>query len=889
MRCVFTLFAADVGLLPKDKLIVLLEDCIAAPQTFAPMMTDLWRRFREPDHEQRFFSGFGEHVPHIGGDLFRQPEAFPLEAEEIALLLTAAHRRWDSVEPSIFSELFEQALASAERRKLGAHFTPRAYVARLVELAVMQPLRQAWLDVQLQIEAARHGKDMRKAVRLARDFHHRLCETRVLDPACGTGNFLFVAQELMKGLEGEVLDLLTDLGCSDELDIVTIRPSQFLGIELNPRAAKLADLVLRLGFLQLHYRNHTAHPAEPILLSGSTIVLADALMDWDGAPAAQHAYQASGVVQIWPNARQTPWPDAEFIIGNPPFIGGKDLRSRMDPGYAETLWRIYPQMNESADLVMYWWDRAAQALTRPGTSLQRFGFVTTNSISQVFQRRTIERWMSGVRPLSLVYAVADHPWSPAEPNAAAVRIAMTVAEAGMKDGVLLGCIDGEGSGGALLPLAEPSRIHSDLSVGVDVTTAVALKANAGLCSPGVKLHGAGFIVGAEDLAAMGLGRRDGLERHLRPYRNGRDLTGRSRDSWVLDFYGMTAAAVRERFPEAYQHLVEQVKELRDPQGRPIGRDANARAVYREVWWVFGEPRAQFRPALKGLERYIVTVETAKHRLFQFLDAEVIADNMLVCVADDDAATLAVLSSKVHSAWCTASGGSLEDRPRYTKSRCFDPFPFPQPTHDQRAALRAAGEALDAHRRSVLADNPDITLTALYNVLERIHASAPLGPVDEAIKQRGLVLILRDLHRDIDELTLQAYGWPGAISDAEIVQNLVLSNRRRQAEEAQGDIAWLRPDYQRDRATEPEPVAQLLPLAPPPDTTPRLRIFPKPPYEHPLAVQAALGEATSPQRISDLARRFKGGRRNERRIDQALVILHRYGHVHRLEDGRWLPR
>ncbi|RZJ42181.1 MAG: class I SAM-dependent DNA methyltransferase, partial [Brevundimonas sp.] len=451
MRCVFTLFAADVGLLPKDKLIVLLEDCIASPKMFAPMMADLWRRFREPDYQQRFFSGFGEHVPHIGGDLFRTAEAFPLEVDEIALLLTAAHRRWESVEPSIFSELFEQALAPAEQRKLGAHFTPRAYVARLVELTVMQPLRQAWLDVQLQIEAARHTEDMRDAIGLARGFHHRLCQTRVLDPACGTGNFLFVAQELMKGLEGEVLDLLTDLGCSDELDIVAIQPSQFLGVELNPRAAQLADLVLRLGFLQQHYRNHTAHPAEPILQSGSAIRFADALLDWDGAPAAQHAYQASGLVQIWPNARPTPWPDAEFIIGNPPFIGGKDLRSRMDPGYAETLWRTYPQMNESADLVMYWWERAAQALTRPGTSLQRFGLVTTNSITQVFQRRTIERWMTGARPLSLVYAVADHPWSPAGPNAAAVRIAMTVAEAGTKDGVLLGCIDGDGSSGALMP------------------------------------------------------------------------------------------------------------------------------------------------------------------------------------------------------------------------------------------------------------------------------------------------------------------------------------------------------------------------------------------------------------------------------------------------------
>ncbi len=893
MRCIFTIFAADVGLLPKDRLVAAIQDCIRSPAGFAPLFQRLWLQLNAPEHHQRYFEPFGCHVPHINGGLFADSRVFPLGAPELNRLLLATRSNWREVEPAIFGSLLEHALQPAERRRLGAHYTPRRYVERLVELTVMEPLRRDWRRVATGVEQARDEGDTRGAVRLARRFLADLRAVRILDPACGTGNFLYVSLELLKRLEGEVLETLTDLGETDHLDLGTVDPSQFLGLEVNPRAAAIAELVLWIGWLQQHYRNHTGHPTEPILRAHGNIVHRDAILTWDGWPELRFRMSPDGAVPEWPNARRPDWPEADFIVGNPPFMGGKDLRARQDEGYAEALWRVHPQMNDSADLVMYWWDRAADLLTRPGSRLRRFGLVTTNSITQTFQRRTLDRWMAGPRPLSLVYAVPDHPWTRAASDSAAVRIAMTVAEAGFHQGERL-TVASESELDTDAPVVtlvgERGRINPDLSVGADAGRARPLAANAGLCSPGVKLHGAGFIIGRAQAAALGLGRRPGLERHIRPYRNGRDLTGHSRDALVIDLYGLDREAVRDRFPEVYAHLIQTVKEVRDDRGVLIGRDANRRPAYRDNWWIFGEPRGDFRPALDGLARYIVTVETTKHRVFQFLDAAILPDNMLVCVASDDAAILSVLSSRAHALWCRARGGSLEDRPRYTKSGCFDPFPFPDLDPARRARLRTAGEALERHRRSVLTEHADLTLTGLYNLLEAVRAGAALDDRQKDAATRGRVLILRELHDEIDSLVAAAYGWPADLADRQIIAELAALNRVRGAEEARGRVRWLRPDWRPGRGGAPVREAETLhPDLARPSSAGRRPAFPPDRYEQPLAVQAALADAEGALDVDGLARRFSGGRRLASRIGRVLTTLHRYGHVERLDDGRWVAR
>ena len=893
MRCLFTMFAEDVGLIRKDAFKTLLRECRSEPASFLPLVSELWQAMDKGDYS----TAVRERMKRFNGKLYEDAKVFALGREEIGELLAAAEHDWKEVEPAIFGALLEQALDPAERARLGAHYTPRAYVERLVVETVIGPLREDWRAVLGAAQQARDAGETRRALALVETFHETLCRTRVLDPACGTGNFLHVAQELMKKLEGEVLDAASELGASERLGGFTLHavgPHQFLGMEINRRAVAIADLVLWIGHLQWHFRTRGIAPREPILEKLDHIHKRDAVLCWDGWPIPQ--WRDGG--EVLPHPRRPVWPAAEFIVGNPPFIGGKDLRARLGDVYAEALWAAHPQMHESADFVMYWWDRAAEILTRPGSVLRRFGFVTTNSITQLFQRRVAERHLNGKRPLSLVMAIADHPWTKAGRDAAAVRIAMTVAQAGQHEGRLLEVIAEAGldTDQPQIELSERTgRINADLTVGVDVAAAAGLRANTGLSSRGMSLHGAGFIVTRSQAAHLGLGRRPGLEQHIRAYRNGRDLMARGRDVLAIDLFGLSAEAVRDRFPEVYQHVKRTVKEPKDEHGKPIGRDANRRDSYREQWWIFGEPRRDLRPALTGLQRYIATVETAKHRIFQFLDVSILPDNKLVAIGLSDAYALGVLSSRIHEVWYLASAGKLGVYERdavYVKSRCFDPFPFPDATEAQKEAIRRPAEALDALRKQVLDVYPDLTLTKLYNVREAIHAGRPLGAVESGIRDRGLVLILDEHHAEIDRAVAAAYGWPVDLPEGEVLARLVALNRIRAQEEARGQVRWLRPDYQRPRfgregAGGEQIAADALVAALPGRAVKPL--FPQEAVERVAAVLGLLATSAMPLDAGLIAVQFRQGRKVERAVRDILVSLARVGEISAMDEGRRFTR
>lgn len=886
-RILFAMFAEDVGLLPPDSFTGLLREAQAHPDSFAPTLSQLF----EAMDEGLFAFGLKAQIKRFNGAFYKDRRAFPLRREEIGTLLLAAGKDWRQVEPAIFGTLLEQALDPRERGRLGAHYTPRPYVERLVQATVMQPLREDWAAARAAAEDRQASGDARGAGLELLAFHDHLTRTRVLDPACGTGNFLYVTLELMKALESEVLEARAGLDVDDDLvgDAVKrgVDPRQFYGLELNPRAAAIAELVLWIGYLQASYRRDPDYnPRDPVLSDFGTVNPA-ASKRRPGDPAVDAVLQSDGDViggggTSYPDARLPAWPEAEFIVGNPPFIGGKDIRAELGDAYAEALWALNPQMDGGADFVMYWWDRAADVLTRKGSPTRRFGLVTTNSITQVFQRRTLARWMDqkhqNKRALSLTFAVDDHPWTKATRDAAAVWIAMTVAVAGKHDGELA-TVAAEAAVDTDAPQVELQSAHgsinADLTVGIDVTAAVELHANDGMSSRGVSLHGSGFIVTSAEASHLGLGREDrpGLDQHIRPYLNGRDLTGRSRGAMVIDLFGLAAEQVRNRYPEVYQHIALSVK----PE-----RDRNNRATYRENWWIFGEPRRELRPALHDLSRYIATVETSKHRTFQFIDGEVLPDNRLVCFALSDAAHLAVLSSSLHVGWSLATGGTLEDRPIYTKSQGFDPFPFPAWTAVQHAALAEAGEALEAFRKRRLAEQPDLTLTRLYNALQA-HREGRTPTAQEARDfESGSVLILAELHADIDRLTLDAYGWSDLdpADDQELLGRLVALNAERAAEEARGLVRWLRPDYQtprlgRRQVAGPAPAGDLVPLLPPAPAA-RTR-WPAEARAKLLMLRGALAEAPAPQTAAALAARFSG-RGVAPEIARLLAALQRDGQV-----------
>jgi SAM-dependent methyltransferase len=886
MRCVFTMFAEDVRLIPVDSFKRLLRECLEAPKSFKPLVEDLWRAM----DLGRYSSAVRAELKRFNGRMFAEPQVFALGRDGIAELLTAAEHDWSLVDPAIFGTLLEQALEPTERARLGAHYTPRAYVERLVVETVIAPLRDDWRNVLAAAQQARDGGNAKAALALVEAFHSQLSKTRVLDPACGTGNFLHVAQDLMKRLEGEVLETAAELGAAEQLGGFGDRgvgPWQFFGIDANRRAVAIADLMLWIGYLQWHLRTRAFAPSEPILEELTQIVPGDALLVWDDWPVPLVA----GGREVAPrNPRRPDWPEVEFIVGNPPFIGGKDLRGRLGDGYVAALRAAYPQMNESADLVMYWWDRSAELLVAPMTKLRRFGFVTTNSITQLFQRRVVERHLNAKEPISLLLAIADHPWAKAGKDAAAVRIAMTVAEAGRQEGRLLEVVAESG-----LDTDQPrvevrerqGAINSDLSIGVDITRTTHLRANEGLCSPGVKLHGAGFIVAPVEAEALGLGRRPGLDDHIRRYRNGRDLTARPRGVMAIDLFGLTATEVRERFPEVYQHLRLTVEKDRRAQFER-SPTADARS-YLAQWWLFGKPRQELRPALAGLQRYIATVETAKHRVFQFLDAGILPDNMLIAVALSDAFHLGVLSSRVHGVWALQAGGwlGIGNDPRYSKSRCFDPFPFPEIAEAQKQTIRAAAEALDALRKDVLERHPDLTLTRLYNVREAILAGRALSSAEVDIRDRGLVLILNEHHEAIEAAVAAAYGLPANAADKAILAMLVALNRERTREEERGAPRWLRPDYQRPRfGREATPVEQIeaAELVTLPVLETSKPVFPTRPVERVAAVLAVLATAGTPLDAEAIASRFQQGLKVRPAIAAILVSLARVGEVS-TDEGR----
>ncbi|MBZ0271392.1 class I SAM-dependent DNA methyltransferase, partial [bacterium] len=866
MRCLFTMFAEDVGLLPENLFTRAVEErWIEKPHLFPAQVQQLWRAMNDGAS-----FGYEAKLLRFNGGLFANTNAIAMTADQLRLLLDAAKCDWAAVEPTIFGTLLERALDPYERQKLGAHFTPREYIERLVRPAVIEPLRAEWEIAQA--EAQGHLKkeddaeptalDRKKAAGVIRAFHDRLVHTRVLDPACGSGNFLYVTLDLFKQIESEILRELSDLGVAQaalEIKGRMVNPGQFLGIEINPRAREIADLVLWIGYLQWQKREadrlaretkHAVQIPEPVLRDYKNIVCRDAVLDYDGAPVPRlgpdqkpvsvwdmRTYKTHPItgkpvpdenarvpVMDYINPRPAKWPEADYVVSNPPFIGNWRMRQALGEGYAEAVRRAYPNVPESADYVMYWWEKAAE-LVRAG-KVRRFGFITTNSLRQSFARRVIARHIEEKPPLSLAFAIPDHPWVESA-DGAAVRIAMTVGEAGRNPGKLLRVTSEKETGGIAREVSftqQSGLLNADLTVGVDVTAAILLEANANLANRGVCLFGAGFIVNQIEAVTLGLGRIAGLEAHIRPYLNGKDLMQKTRNVRVIDIFGLEIEEVREKFPAVYQWVLERVK----PE-----RDTNKRAIRKKNWWIFGEPNPKLRQMLDGLPRYIATTETSKHRVFQFLDAEILPDNMLVCVALDDAWFLGVMSSRTHVTWALAAGGRLGvgNDPRYNKTRCFDPFPFPDPPGDIKARIRDLGERLDAHRKRVQAEHPDVTLTGMYNALERLREfdrekavrAASAGSVETATRachpersegspaltekerafhEKALVGVLKQIHDELDDAVADAYGWPRDLSDEEILERLVALNGARAEEEKRGVVRWLRPEFQNPAGATP---------------------------------------------------------------------------------------
>ncbi|MEG4396969.1 DNA methyltransferase [Microcoleus sp. BROC3] len=898
MRCIFTMFAEDVGLLKEHLFTQALETrWILNPKTFKPEVEALWEAMNEG-------TSFGFHgkLLRFNGGLFAESQAFALTKAQLEVLLQAAKRDWCNVEPAIFGTLLERALDSRERSKLGAHYTPRSYVERLVKPVVMEPLGDRWIAVQAEVkqllnagESEPTANQRKKVQSVLEAFLTELQGVKILDPACGSGNFLYVTLDLLKGLESEVLRRLEDVTGSAQLrlDIAQVNPSQFLGIEINPRAAAIADLVIWIGYLQWHFRRFgDIPPIEPVLREYKNIEWGDAVLAYDGMEpdvdaagkvrtrwggrmmkspvTGEDIPDATNQVTIYRylNPRAAEWQEADYIVSNPPFIGNFKMREILGDGYVEALRKVYKDVPDTVDFVMYWWHKAAE-LVRIG-KIYTFGLITTNTLSQVRQRKVVEYHQSQNNPIQLFFTVPDHPWVD---EGASVRIAMTAGELkkaeNLAQNIRMGTVTSTELGETPEDSAESltiswksiGKIFSNLQSGSDVGSTLPLNSNEKLSCPGVQLCGPGFILESENVEKV-------ENEVIFSYLHGRDFMQTSRNVKVIDLFNLKIEEVQRMYPKAYQWVLERVK----PQ-RETSRDKRL----RENWWLFERPRPDLRSAIKGLQRYIATVETSKHRVFAFLDSQVLPDKRLIAIALDDAYFLGVLSSRVHVTWSLAAGGTLEDRPIYSKTVCFDPFPFPDPTDNQKQTIRELGERLDSHRKRVQATHPEITITGMYNLLEKLRQGEPLDDKDKAFNQKALVSTLKQIHDELDAAVFAAYGWEPTLTDDQILENLVTLNAQRAEEERNGLIRWLRPDYQAPGETYIQPSLAGITTETETAITPtEQQPFPKTLKEQLWAIRDLFRTQSGEWTAAQVTAHFKGANRKQKVILDCLESLEDLG-------------
>ena len=761
-RLVFCLFADDVGLLPAGLFERMLDASRKRPAQFEGYARRLFGAMAERGGEVDFTP-----VAWFNGGLFDDAAALPLEADDIARLQRVSALDWAEVDPSILGTLFERGLDPDKRSQLGAHYTSREMIERLIEPVVRHPLLAEWGEMREQIAAAlaagtaaKAGSKVRRdaprrAETLFRGFLDRLRAFRVLDPACGSGNFLYLALLALKDLEHQAMVEAEAIGLQREFP--QVGPEAVLGLEVNPYAAELARVSVWIGHIQWARRHGFPAPSDPVLRTLNTIACRDAVLADDGSQAA--------------------WPIANVVVGNPPFLGGKRMRTVLGDAYCARLFAAYAgKVPAEADLVCYWMARAQQAIT--AGKLSGAGLVTTNSIRGGANRRVLE-------PIAQAGAIstawADESWTL---DGAAVRVSLVCwgharAPAPMLNGV-----------------AVPA-IHADLTAGAaNLTMARRLLENAGVAFMGDTKGGAFDVPG--ELARQWLllptnpnGRPNADV--LRPWANGMDITRRPSDTWIIDFGWTMTEAEAAYYAAPYAYIAQRV--------RPV-RATNKREAYAETWWRHVEARPGLHRALNGLSRFIVTPEVAKHRVFAWMLSPTLPDHKLQVFARDDDATFGILHSRFHQVWALAVGSwhGVGNDPRYTVGTCYGTFPFPTGLAPHRPA---ASYADDPRAQAIaLAAKALVTARDLWLNPPELVISTPevvpgfperLVPRNEAagvtLRRRTLTALynqrgtpegawLDALHSTLDETVAAAYGWPASLSDDGILARLLALNHAR---------------------------------------------------------------------------------------------------------------
>ena len=768
-RLVFCMFAEDVGLLPNNLFTRMLEQARREPRDFPELASDLFGAMHVGGRV-----GF-EAVAWFDGGLFDDDSALPLDRAEIETVRNAGALDWSEVDPSILGTLFERGLDPGKRTQLGAHYTDRDKIMLIVEPVIIRPWLSEWQTARNLIgaeldyaETARQrgtAESRREETRrrdraegLLQDFLERLRAFTVLDPACGSGNFLYLALQALKDLEHQVQLDAQALGL--ERQFPSIGPANVKGIEINPYAAELARVSVWIGEIQWMLRNGFAESRDPILQPLDTIECRDAVLTEGGL--------------------EPDWPDADVVIGNPPFLGGKLLITHLGEDYVSRMFETYAsRVPAEADLVCYWFEKAGQQIASGKAA--RAGLVATNSIRGGANRRALQA-ATEARPI--FEAWSDEPWVI---DGAAVRVSL----------VCFSRVDEKSVAGAQLDGQPADEIYADLTArrsdaGADLTEAKRLPPNGGVAFMGDTKGGPFDVAGDKArewlrLPANPNGRPNADV--LKPWVNGMDLTRRPAGKWIVDFGTEMSEADAALYEEPFRWVNDRVYPM---------RQRNRREAYRRNWWRHVEPRQGMWRALGGLSRYIATPTVAKHRLFAWYDARDCPDHQLIVIARDDDTTFGILHSRFHEIWslrlCTWLG--VGNDPRYTPTTTFATFPFPEGlAPDVPAAAYAddprAAAIADAARRLVELRDRWLNPPEWVEWIDEPVPAYPKRPIPtatadlEQLKRRTLTNLynqrpqwLANAHATLDTAVATAYTWPADISDEDALRELLELNLYR---------------------------------------------------------------------------------------------------------------
>ena len=804
-QCLFCFFAEDVGLLPS-RLFERLVGVQIAPNKLRAQLERLFESMRDGGL-------FGvDDIPWFNGGLFAAINVPTLTVEDVKALQVASGLNWSAIDPSIFGTLFERGLEPSKRSQLGAHYTDPSTIMRLVTPVVEFPLLQEWQRVAESIEALLAKRDAlrasaeaipaktkadkdkfarirtqaneaeRSAQRAFYLYLEKLREFKVLDPACGSGNFLYLALKALKDVEHKVNLDAEALGLQRQHDVTG--PHNVAGIEINEYAAELARVTVWIGELQWRIQHGYTFKSDPVLEPLDCIEHRDAVMNADGTEAS--------------------WPAASVVIGNPPFVGDKKMRAELGAGYTETLRkRFKDRVPGGADFVCYWFEKARAQIAHAG--LGAAGLVATNSIRGGRNRQVLDSIVGSTR---IFTAWSDEPWVN---DGAAVRVSLVCF--GQREGATL---DGDAIAGIA---ADLTPIDGD---GHALTSAAALRDNDGGAFQG-PTKGGPFDITGEDARRMLLTPSTGGASNVdvvRRWFNGDAITGRWPDAWILDFNGKPLSAA-QLYDAPFAYIEKHVK--------PV-RDQSPEKGMRERYWLFKRSGEDAKRALRPLSRFIVTPEVSKHRVFPWLTRGDSPDKNLVAIARSDDATFGVLHSRFHTVWALKLGTSLEDRPRYTSTTTFRTFPFPAglcpaKTVSQEVEVLADGSSIPrgmtaeartpaeavaraAGRLVTLRDgwlNPPAWIKDDPEIVPCGMRESPFAPRivareghEEQLAARTLTKLYNEMpawlkaaHEALDLAVASSYGWNNyspATSDTDILQRLLALNHARVEAKAAAQVA-----------------------------------------------------------------------------------------------------